>query len=593
MTLIETALARHRSGDLAAAATAYRSILATAPGDADANHLLGLALLQQGTPDAALPPLQAAIALSPHEPLYCANFARAALAAGQPEAAESALRMAIAVAPADPGLHHDLGLTLLRLHRPREAEASLRRCIALQPEAMDAHINLAAAQCAQNRPDGAAETLARVLVRDPVNIPALCGQAAAYRAAGRLAAAAACLRRAHAIRPDDHAIAGSLGNVLRSLGDLDAALPLLEAAATDGGADALNNLALVHSDAGQLDEAEALFTRALAADPGHADAAYNRATARLLAGRYREGWPGFELRWQRRGHMAPFGLATPRWDGAPTTQQLLLHAEQGLGDTIMAARFLPHIAAPHLTVVVPQTLLMLLRPLAPRANWLPLEHGIPPHDCNAALMSLPAILDLDEAGLGAPPYLHVPEHRVAQWRARLADLPGRRIGLAWAGNPGYAGDAARSIAPGLLAPLSESRNASFVSLQRGDAPPFVMTDWTGELTDMPRTAALVAALDLVITVDTAIAHLAGALGRPVWLLNRFAPCWRWPLGREDNPWYATLRQFRQPAPGDWPSVIAAVRAALNGERLHRLGGDFRRININAEPRPGRHMHEPA
>ncbi len=570
MTHIETALARHRSGDFAAAAAAYRGILAAAPDHADAHHLLGLALLQQGTPDAALPPLRAAIALRPREPLYNANFARAALAAGDAAAAEPALRAALTATPDDPALHHDLGLALLRLRRSREAEASLRRCIALEPAAMDAYINLAAAQCAQNRPDAAAETLDRVLAREPDNVAALCGHAAAHRAAGRPTIAAASLRRALTLRPDDRAIAGSLGAVLRGLGDLAAALPLLETAATDGSADALNNLALAHTDAGHLDTAETLFTRALTLDPSHADADYNRATARLLAGRYREAWPGFERRWQRRGHTPPFAVTTPRWDGAPTAAHLLIHAEQGLGDTIMAARFLPRLAAPNLTVVVPQTLLALLRPLAPRANWLPLEQGIPPHDLHAALMSLPAILDLNEAGLTAPPYLRVPEHRAAPWRARLANLPGRRIGLAWAGNPAYPGDAARSIPPALLTPLADCRD-TFVSLQQGVEPPFPMTDWTAELTDMSRTAALVAGLDLVITVDTAIAHLAGALGRPVWLLNRFAPCWRWPIGREDNPWYPSLRQFRQPAPGDWPSVIEAVRQALERDRLRPTG----------------------
>lgn len=593
MPALAAALDRHRSGDFAAAAVAYRGILAAAPGNADAHHLLGLALLQQGAVAEALPPLRAAMAIRPAEPLYLANFARAALAAGDPAAAEAALRAALEAAPGDPALHHDLGLALLRLGRPREAEAALRRCLAVQPEATDAHINLAAAQCAQGRAEVAAETLARVLAREPDNVAALCGQAEALRAAGDLAAAAARLRQALALRPGDRAIAGSLGAVLRNLGDLAAALPLLEVAAAEGGADALNNLALAHSDAGALDTAESLFTRALVTSPGHADAAYNRATARLLAGRYREAWPGFERRWERRGHARPFPLATPRWDGAPTTAHVLLHAEQGLGDTIMVARFLPRIAAPHLTVVVPQTLLALLRPLAPHAMWRELEHGIPPHDRHAALMSLPAILDLDEAGLAAPPYLRAPEDHVAAWRARLAEVPGRRVGLAWAGNPAYAGDAARSIPPALLAPLAQCRDIGFVSLQKGAPPPFAMTDWTGELTDMSRCAALVSALDLVITVDTAIAHLAGALGRPVWLLNRFAPCWRWPLGRADNPWYATLRQFRQPAPGDWPNVIAAVGAALDGEGFQCLGGDLGRVDLDAEARPGRHMHEPA
>ena len=563
MSPLAIALADHQAGNLPAATAAYRAILSAAPSNPDAQHLLGLALLQQGAPGDALPPLRSAIALRPLEPLYLANYARAALAAQQPGEAEAALRRALTQTPDDPALHHDLGLALLRLHRPLEAEASLRRCLALQPAATDAHINLAAAQLAQHRPTAAAETLARVLARDPDCVPALCGLAASLVALARGPDAEANLRRAHRLAPADPAIATSLGNLLRQQGKLTDALPFLERAATPPGADSLNNLALAHSDAGRLDRAETLFTQALTLSPDHADADYNRATTRLLAGDFRAAWPGYERRWQRRGHAPPYKLTTPGWHGEATDRLLLLHAEQGLGDTIMMARFLPRISARNLVLAVPRTLLALLTPLAPHAIWHAIEDGIPPHDLHAAVMSLPAILDIAEPDLANPfPYLDLPERHITPWRQRLAALPGRKIGLAWAGNPAYPADAARSIPPALLAPLAETRNATFISLQPGATPPFPMPDWTAELTDMRQTAALVSALDLVISVDTAVAHLAGGLGRPTWLLNRFAPCWRWQLGRADSPWYPSLRQYRHPSPHDWPAVISAVATAL-------------------------------
>jgi hypothetical protein len=215
---------------------------------------------------------------------------------------------------------------------------------------------------------------------------------------------------------------------------------------------------------------------------------------------------------------------------------------------------------------VPRTLVGLLAPLVPGVRLCASEDGLPDCDLQCPLMSLPAVLDLDFAGLpGEMPYLVAEVADAQAWRARLAGLPGRRVGLAWAGNPAYGADAARSLPAADLAALAGVAGVSFVSLQPGVAPPpcLAMADWTAELPDFAATAALVAGLDRVISVDTAVAHLAGALGRPVWLLNRFAPCWRWELGRADSPWYPTLLQFRQPAPGDWASVVAAVRVALD------------------------------
>jgi glycosyl transferase family 9 (putative heptosyltransferase) len=314
-------------------------------------------------------------------------------------------------------------------------------------------------------------------------------------------------------------------------------------------------------------EAKACCRRALTLDPAHADAHYTLGTVHLLGGRMPEGFAGLEWRWRRRGFASPRDFTMPRWDGTPLAgRSLLLHAEQGFGDTIQMLRFIPALADEgKLVVEVPATLRGLAERFDPRVCVLAAGETLPATELQCPLPSLPHALALTLARIPEQvPYLHPDPAAVAAWSARLATLPGVRVGLAWAGNSAYAADARRSIPPDLLAPLGKMPGIAFVSLQPGAPPPpgLVLTDWTDELPTFSETAALVAGLDLVIAVDTAVAHLAGALGRPVWLLNRFDCDWRWLREGEGCPWYPTLRQIRQPVPSDWRTVIAEAAARL-------------------------------
>jgi tetratricopeptide (TPR) repeat protein len=550
---LEEGLALHNAGRLAAAAASYRAGLAAAPDHADARHLLGLALHQAGDSAGALRHLARAAALRPDVALFQANLGIARLAAGDPAGAEAALRRADRLAPHDADTLHNLGLALLRLGRPAEAADMLGACLALDPTAVDARINLGAALHACGRAAEAAAMLRAALAARPCSIPALASLAEAL---GPTAEAEDCLRLAYRLAPSRPDLAARLGNLLRERGRLAESATLLAPLTAGDEPDALHNLALTVAAQGAPDAAEALLDRALAADPAHADAAYARGTTRLLAGRLRAGWDGFERRWSRSGFTEPWRYAAPRWRGEPGGT-LLLHAEQGLGDTLQMLRFVPSLAARRRVVLaVPATLLRLCRGLAPVVTT---PDALPAFDRHCPLMSLPHVLDVGPEDLPGPmPYLRGDP---APWRARLAALPGRRIGICWSGNPAYPADHRRSLPAASLAGLARP-GLHLVSLQKDAPAPPGVTDWTAELADMADTAGLIAALDLVISVDTAVAHLAGALGRPVWLLNRHAPCWRWQLGREDSPWYPTLRQFRQPAPGDWGTVMAEVARAL-------------------------------
>jgi hypothetical protein len=286
--------------------------------------------------------------------------------------------------------------------------------------------------------------------------------------------------------------------------------------------------------------------------------------------------------WRRPA--APLERPDPRqWLG----RSVLVFAEQGHGDTLMCLRYLPMVVATgaRVTVQVQPGLLRLARWMAQRLDAdivvEPIGAMVPECDFALPMLHLPwAFGTMPETVPGTVPYLVAPPQEVARWREKVAALPGLRVGLTWAGASysnepvGRAGDQVRSTTLAALAPLGEMAGLSFVSLQVGEraaeagtAPPgLVLHDWTSELGDFADTAALLETLDLVITVDTGVAHLAGALGRPVWLLNRFDGCWRWLRDRDDSVWYPTLRQFRQATPGDWTGVALRVAAAL-GERV--------------------------
>jgi hypothetical protein len=295
----------------------------------------------------------------------------------------------------------------------------------------------------------------------------------------------------------------------------------------------------------------------------------------LLAGELTEGWAQYEWRWRLKKqlkHVRPF--KQPLWAGEETGGRvLLLHAEQGFGDTLQFCRYAPLVAARGHRVI-----LEVQRPLAPLLTDLPgvervISHGDPlPHfDLHCPMLSVPGILGTTADTIpSAVPYLAAEPAMVARWRERLAALPGKKVGLVWAGNPNMSADRRRSIELAQLASLADVPGVSFISLQKGSpalqaiAPPpgLVLHDWTVELSDFAATASLIEALDLVIGVDTSVIHLAGALGKPVWLLNRFDCCWRWLKGCDDSGWYPGLRQFRQSSPGTWAAPIAELQAAL-------------------------------
>ena len=494
----------HAAGRLAEAEQGYRQILAAAPTHADSLHMLGVLALQTGHPAAALAHIEQAIARSPRSALFHANRANALLALG----------------------------------RAPEAEGACREALRHQRTAAEAWATLGHALSDQARAAEAVDAYQEALRRNP-----------------RL--------------PELHT---GLGLALHDVARLEDAADVLAEAARRAPGDpvAENNLAGVLKDLGRLAEAEALYRAVLARDPGDALTHLNLGVLLLLAGRTAEAWPEWD--WRFRAEPATDRhLPGADWRGEPLAgRTLLVHAEQGIGDMLHFARFVPLLPRDGRVVLeVHAPLVRLLKQLPGVAQVVPRGTPLPRFDLRCAMMSLPGRLPIAATADRAvtPPYLAPDPAAVAAWRERLAGLPGRRVGIVWAGNPErFRMDRRRSIPPALLAPLVAVPGISWVSLQKPAPavwPPGPgLLDPSADLADFADTAALVAALDLVIGVDTAVVHLAGALGRPVWLLNRFDTDWRWGRDRADSPWYPTLRQFRQQRPGDWESVIAAIAAAL-------------------------------
>jgi Flp pilus assembly protein TadD len=512
MQALQDAVRSHREGRLDEAARGYERILKASPKHADALHLLGLIAHQRGEHGRARALIGKALRSSPQSAIYRNSLGSVLLAIDKPDDARAVLSEAVRRAPSYPEAWNNLGNALTRLGRWREAADAYERAIGLRPGYVEALSNRGQALRAQGRLDEAHGSLKSALGANPRYLSARV------------------------------------------------------------------NLGLVLDDMGRHEDALAVYDEALALWPEDATLRANRAVLLLRLGRFEEGWREYEWRWRVPGFATlPPAFAEPAWDGADLAGgRLLIYAEQGLGSAIQFARFVPLAAARAGRTIVqcPRPLVRLFRRAwsgtdGSRVEVVEKDAPLPDFDAHAPLMSLPHLLGTTLATIPWPgAYLRVEGGALATWQARLAHLPRPRIGLAWAGNPGHGNDHNRSMPAERLAPLVAAGGASFVSLQVGAGAGVAafaagaVFDAAPHLADFAETAAAIAALDRVISVDTAVAHLAGALAAPCWLLLPHAPEWRWLCDRDDSPWYPTLRLFRQRRPGDWDGLVARLGLAL-------------------------------
>jgi tetratricopeptide (TPR) repeat protein len=484
------------------------------------------------------------------------------------------------------------------LYVTRQFEAALAgydRVLALRPGHVDAHINRALTLVELQRFDQALAACDRALALAPQCAPAHCNRGNVLERLERPLDALAGYDTALALDPALAQAHANRGAVLTTLERFDAALVSCDrAVALDPAyAAAHYNRGLVLTELGRYAEALTAYGRAVALDPNHADAHFNRSVVWLLTGDFGQGWPAHE--WRRktaRGTAMDRGvhLNRPCWLGEESLQgqTLLLVAEQGLGDTIQFCRYAPLAAQRGARVVleVPQSLMRLLSRLDGVAEIVVQGAALPAFDYYCPLMSLPLAFKTTLTSIpNAIPYLAAEPDKVQSWRDRLGPRRRLRVGLVWAGghrprqSECWSVNQRRNIPLAQLAPLALP-DIEYVSLQKGEAAQFELTellargwdgppiaDFTPLLHDFSDTAALIENLDLIISVDTSTAHLAGALGKPVWILNRYDTCWRWLIDRADSPWYPTATLYRQQARGNWDGVVA--RVAREVERLAR------------------------
>ncbi len=541
---IAQAQAMHGQGCLAEAEQVYSAILSREPGQFDALHLLGLLRHQQGREVDALRLIGAALKVNPNSADALSN----------------------------------LGLVFDALKRHQDALEIFDQALALMGDHANALSNRGSTLAALGRTDEALNSWGRALAVDPDHAQALHSRGNALYGLKRHDAALADYERFLAIRPGNPDIFNNRGNVLSEFGRLEAAIASYDRAlALDPKLpEILINKGHVLADLHQFDAALSTYEQAAELEGRRPEAGFCASLVRLRLGQFSAGWRAYEWRW----HQASWAerardFAAPLWLGRESLagKTVLLHSEQGFGDTLQFVRYVPLVERLGATVVLevqaPLKALFSGQRGAPRI--LARGESLPEFDLHCPLMSLPLALGTELESIPADiPYLDVPADRILKWRDRLGEKRRLRVGIAWAGSAVHENNATRSLPLERFATLLSAAGVEFVSLQKdlNAADAAALRGLTGirapgeELADFADTAAVISQLDLVVSVDTSVVHLAGALGRPVWVLLPFTPDFRWLLDREDSPWYPTARLFRQPRHSDWHSVLARVRDQL-------------------------------
>ncbi|WP_042624145.1 tetratricopeptide repeat protein [Burkholderia plantarii] len=607
-TVFDRAFAAHRAGRLADAERDYRAALAANPADADALHLFGVLRHQQGQNheaaelvgravelrpndaalqlnlgnalkalgrlDDAIVRFRNALSLAPDFPLAHYNLGNAYAAQARHEDAAAAFERALRLTPGDASIHNNLGNALNALGRHDDALAAFRRALELRPGHAGAHNNLGMALSALGRVDEAVGHFRAALAAEPRFVAAHFNLGNTLDAVGRHAEAVHAFEQALALHPAFPVALLGLGNALAALGRHAEARARYERAIGLDPSLVLGwlNLGTAHHALGAHELALRAFDQALRLVPGHTLARMHRAVTLLTLGDFARGLPDYEARHALPGAPDPGGL--PMWRGEPIeSRTLFVRAEQGFGDTLQFARFVPLARArcARLVLEVQPELLSLMEPLARSWRVSVVAAGASARarqdaDLGCTLLSLPHALGIGFAEIPSrTPYLAVPETARRRFRGSLGGQSKRKLGIVWSGRQQVQEN--RAVPLAALAPLFAIAGVDWIVLQPNlsgadraalDAHPQRARIHTVDgLDEFASTAALIDRLDGVVSIDTAVAHLAGALGKPLWLMLAFAADWRWFTG-DESPWYPRAELFRQPAPGAWDAVVAAV-----------------------------------
>jgi len=610
----------YQAGHLEQAEQLCRQILQVDANQVDALHFLGVISLLTGRDNLAVDYLHAALRLKPDCAEAHNNLGNVFINQRELPKAVASCQQAVRIKPSFAEAHHNLGIALREQGQLTEAVASLEQALRLKPDYAEAHNNLGIAlqgqgklaeavvsfeQALRLRPDYAEahNNLGNVLLekgkaeealdsfQQAVRIKPDFAEAhnnlgIAFREQGQLRQAVASWEQAVRLKPHHAEVYNNLGIALREQGQLREAVASLQQALRlkPNYAEAHNNLGNVLLEQGKPEEALDSYQQGVRLKSHYAEVHYNLSMLWLLLGNFEQGWPEYEWRRRTKG-VSTFPKPQPPWDGRPLHgKTILLHAEQGLGDTLQFIRYAAVVKQRGGTVVVEchPSLLGVLAGCAGIDQLLPQGGPLPAYDVQAPLLSLPGLCGTTLATIPATvPYLVADRFRVEYWRDRLAAVSGFKVGICWQGDPGHKNDRRRSVPLAQFAPLAKVPGLRLVNLQKGSgseqwtalAGHWPVVDLPGQAEEPSQawvdTAALVCALDLVITVDTAVAHLAGALGVPVWVALPFSPDWRWLLGREDSPWYPTMRLFRQTRHGHWPDVFERIAVELQRAKVEK------------------------
>jgi tetratricopeptide (TPR) repeat protein len=535
-----------REGDFVGAAQRYREAIVVNPEFAKAHSNLGFCLKENG----------------------------------QFREAEHALLRALELDPAITDAHYMLGTLYQASENGDDADVHFRAALHLDPASEFVLLDFSRFLFEQGKFNDARCVLADGVARHPASAPMHYYLGNIYYALNLLDLAVSSFNRALAILPEQPEMLANLGLALLKQENLEASIAALQKAVhfNPNDLDVFNNLGNAFLKKNTLKEAMASYESGLAINPRSERLRYNKSLLSLLLGEFSSAWKDYECRWTQIEEGPRHNFSQPLWlnDADISGKTILLHAEQGIGDTLQFIRYVEQVASlaakVYLEVHVP--LQSLTAQLSGIANVLAMGDPLPDFDFHCPLASLPLAFDTGFDNIPSKfPYLAASPERIAYWANRLPETKSPRIGLVWAGGTFFKNDHHRSIAFDLFSLIATTENLCFFSLQRdlrpGDESSLNMASCISqlgpELSDFSETAAVVANLDLIITVDTAVAHLAGAMGKPVWILLPFAPDFRWLLAREDSPWYPSARLFRQSAIGNWIQIIHDVKDALGQE----------------------------